>query len=246
MSTAQAHGRPVAFITGAAGGLGRAAVDALRARGMRLYATDLALAALPCGDPDFVAASLDVADEAAVAAQVGQALQEFGRIDHVVHLAGRAGAGPIDAVSSADWHRLLEINLSSAFFLAKAAHAALAASRGSLLLTSSTNARNGGSALSGPAYAVAKAGLVNLMRYLAKEWGPEGIRVNCVAPGPIDTPMVTGRFSAEVLQSLAASVPLRRIGQPSHVAHAIAYLTSPDAAFVTGTVLNVSGGLVLD
>jgi NAD(P)-dependent dehydrogenase (short-subunit alcohol dehydrogenase family) len=236
----------VAFITGAAGGLGRAAVAALRERGMRIYATDLALAALPCGDPGFVAASLDVASEAAVGEQVELALREFGRVDHVVHLAGCAGQGPIDRVSSAEWHRLLEVNLNSAFYLAKAAHSALAATRGSLILTSSTNALNGGSALSGPAYAVAKAGLVNLMRYLAKEWGPEGIRVNCLAPGPIETPMVTGRFPPEVLASLQASVPLRRLGQPLHVAHAIAYLTSPDAAFVTGTVQNVSGGLVLD
>jgi len=130
--------------------------------------------------------------------------------------------------------------------LAKAAYEALSATRGSLVLTASTNGLNGGSALSGPAYAVAKAGLINLTRYLAKEWAPAGIRVNCLAPGPIDTPMVTGRFSSEVLTNLRASVPLGRIGDPKDVAHAIDYLTSPAASFVTGTVMNLSGGLVLD
>ncbi len=238
--------RPVAFVTGAAGGLGRATVSMLRARGMAVYATDLALAALACGEPDFAAASLDVVDEAAIGACFAAALAQFGRIDHVVHLAGRAGHGPLDSVSRADWDAILAVNLTSAFLIAKAAHAALGQSRGTLTLVSSTNGLNGGSPLSGPAYAVAKAGLINLTRYLAKEWAKEGVRVNCLAPGPIDTPMVTGRFTPEVLAGLAASVPLGVIGRPEHVAHAIGYLISPAAAFVTGTVMNLSGGLVLD
>jgi len=244
--SAQAPAQPVAFVTGASGGLGRATVAMLRARRMAVVATDLALAAIACGEPGFSAASLDVTDEGAIAARVAQALAEFGRIDHVIHLAGRAGHGPIDAVSRADWNAVLDVNLTSAFMLAKAVHAPLAASRGTLTLVSSTNGLNGGSTLSGPAYAVAKAGLINLTRYLAKEWAGEGVRVNCLAPGPIDTPMVTGRFTPEVLAKLRASVPLGQIGQPEHVAHAIGYLVSPDAAFVTGTVMNLSGGLVLD
>lgn len=238
-------GAPVAFVTGAAGGLGRAAVARLRERGMRVFATDLHLAAIPCGTPVAVA-SVDVADESSVAAGIAAALGEFGRIDHVVHLAGAAGAGPLAAVSLADWRRLIDVNLTSAFLLAKAAYAYLAASQGSLTLTSSTNGLNGGSSLSGPAYAVAKAGLINLTRYLAKEWAPERIRVNCLAPGPIDTPMVTGRFSAQVLDQLRHNVPLGRLGAPQDVAHAIDYLTSPAAGFVTGTVMNLSGGMVLD
>ena len=238
-------GTPVVLITGAAGGLGRAAVTRLRERGMRVVATDLALAEIPCGMP-LTVASLDVTDEAAIGQLISRIDREFGRLDHVVHLAGVAGAGPIDAVSRADWQRLLDINLTSAFLLAKAVHASLAATRGSLTLTASTNGINGGSALSGPAYAVAKAGLINLMRYLAKEWAAEGIRVNCLAPGPIATPMVTGRFSAEVIDRLKTAVPLGMVGEPTHVAHAIDYLTSPAASFVTGTVMNVSGGLVLD
>lgn len=236
---------PVALVTGAAGGLGRATVARLRERGMHIVATDRALAEIPCGAPMTVA-SLDVTDEQAITAIVARVLDEQGRLDHVVHLAGCAGHGPLDAVDSAEWQRVLDVNLTSAFLIAKAVHSALAATRGSLILTSSTNGLNGGSSLSGPAYAVAKAGLINLTRYLAKEWAGEGIRVNCLAPGPIDTPMVTGRFSAEVLEQLRRSVPLGRIGRPEDVAHAIDYLTSERAAFVTGTVMNLSGGLVLD
>ena len=212
-----------------------------------MFATDLALAAIPCGEPGFTAESLDVTDEAAIGARVAQALAEFGRIDHVVHLAGRAGHGPLDAVSRDDWDAVLDVNLTSAFLLAKAAHAALRASRGHPDPGVLDQRRSMAAARSpGPAYAVAKAGLINLTRYLAKEWAKEGVRVNCLAPGPIDTPMVTGRFSPEVLAALKASVPLGAIGRPEHVAHAIGYLVSPDAAFVTGTVMNLSGGLVLD
>lgn len=237
---------PVAFVTGAAGGIGRAAVSALRARGLRIFGGDLALASIPCGDPSFVTAALDVRSERSIQEAVSTALAAFGRLDHVVHLAGTAGQGPIDAVSLADWQSVIDVNLTSAFLLAKAVHGPLRATQGTLTLMASTNALNGGSALSGPAYAVAKAGIVNLTRYLAKEWAAEGIRVNCLAPGPIDTPMVTGRFDAATLDALTRSVPLHRIGSPDDVAHAIDYLTSERARFVTGTVMNVSGGLVLD
>ena len=238
-------GTAVALVTGAAGGLGRATVARLRERGLRVVATDLALADIPCGAPMTVA-SLDVTDEAAVVATVARVLEAHGRLDHVVHLAGAAGSGPIDSVSRAEWQRLIDVNLTSAFLLAKAVHAALASTRGTLTLTSSTNGINGGSALSGPAYAVAKAGIINLTRYLAKEWAGEGIRVNCLAPGPITTPMVTGRFTADVLGKLKSAVPLGELGEPAHVAHAIDYLTNPAAAFVTGTVMNISGGMLLD
>lgn len=247
--TASGAASPVVLVTGAAGGLGRAVVARLRERAMRVWATDLTLAEIPCGAPMGVS-SLDVTDAAAIKDCVARIVREWGRIDHVVHLAGRAGQGPLDRVALEEWDALLAVNLTSAFLIAQAMHAALASTRGSLVLTSSTNGLNGGSALSGPAYAVAKAGIINLVRYLAKEWAPEGIRVNCIAPGPIATPMVTQRFDADTLRRLEQSVPLARegsrIGDPRHFAHAVDYLTSADAAFVTGTVMNLSGGLSLD
>jgi NAD(P)-dependent dehydrogenase (short-subunit alcohol dehydrogenase family) len=239
------HSAPVAFITGAAGGIGRAVVARLRARGMRIYATDVALAAVPCGDVGFETASLDVTNEQAIEERVAACSAHFGRIDHLVHLAGKVGAGPIDSVALATWRELLAVNLDSAFLLAKACHAALRATGGTATFMASTNGINGGSTLSGPAYAVAKAGIINLTRYLAKEWAPEKIRVNCLAPGPIDTPMVA-RFPDDVRAKLASSVPLKRIGKPEEIAAAIDFLTSSDAGFTTGTVMNVSGGMVLD
>jgi 3-oxoacyl-[acyl-carrier protein] reductase len=236
---------PVALVTGAAGGIGRAVVRRLRARGLKVVATDIVLAGLACSDPDLLQEHLDVADAAEVEEVVGRAVATFGRLDHVVHLAGRTGAGPLTEVDGESWRALLEINLSSAFYLAKAAHAPLAATRGSLILMSSTNARNGGSTLSGPAYAVAKAGIANLSRYLAKEWASDGIRVNCLSPGPIDTPMVA-RFSSAVRERLVEAIPLGRLGTAEEVAATVDYLTGPDAGFLTGTLHNLSGGMVLD
>ncbi len=236
---------PVAFVTGAAGGIGRALVERLRSEGYRIHATDLALAALPCVDGGFRAASLDVTDEAAVDAAIEACRATFGRIDHVIHLAGATGSGPLESVSRADWQRLLDVNLTSAFLLARAARAALRESQGSLTLLSSTNGLHGGSALSGPAYAVAKAGLISLVRYLAKEWAADRVRVNTVAPGPVDTPMLA-RFTPEERARIAAAVPLGRLGEAGEVAAAIAYLIGRDGRWITGTTLNLSGGAVLD
>jgi 3-oxoacyl-[acyl-carrier protein] reductase len=238
--------RRVALVTGAAGGIGRATVAALMRDGFAVAAVDLALADLPCAfDALFEAVSADVTDEAAVTRAVARCVERFGGLDCVVHLAGAVGRGPLVDVTAEEWRRLLDVNLTSAFLVAKSAYAQLRHRRGVLVLTSSTNARNGGSALSGPAYAVAKAGILNLARYLAKEWGGDGIRVNCVAPGPVDTQMLS-RLPGETREALRQAIPLGRVASADDVASSIAFLCSPQAAYLTGVALNVSGGLVLD
>jgi len=235
--------RPVAWVTGAAGGIGRAVVDALCAAGLRVLATDLVLPrAAATADVEWL--PLDVTDEHAIAEFAGT-LERAGPCVAVVHLAGRAGRGPLTAIGSQEWRDLLEVNLTSAFLVARAAHPALRAGRGSLLLCASSNGLNGGSALSGPAYAVAKAGIINLTRYLAREWAADGIRVNCIAPGPIDTPMLE-RLGDEVRSGLAAATLVGRVGRPEDIAATVAFLCSAQASFITGTVHNLSGGLVLD
>lgn len=231
--------RPVAWVTGAAGGIGRAVVRALSDAGYDVEATDLVL---PPGDlPSARRSQLDVTDEEAVAAFA----HRLPSCAAVVHLAGRAGRGPLVEVTAKEWKELLEVNLTSAFLVARAAAPLLADSQGCLVLCASSNGINGGSALSGPAYAVAKAGVINLTRYLAKEWAAAGVRVNCVAPGPIETPMLE-RLGGTVRRQLAETVPLGRIGSPEQVAASVRFLCSAEAAFLTGTVHNISGGLVLD
>jgi NAD(P)-dependent dehydrogenase (short-subunit alcohol dehydrogenase family) len=235
----------IAWVTGAAGGIGRATVARLSRAGFRVVATDLNVEQ-PSTDGPVSWSRLDVTDESAVADCTEDIERRRGRLDAVVHLAGRVGRGPLVANTLQAWRDGLELNLTSAFLVARAAHPLLVQGAGaSFVLMSSTNGLNGGSVLSGPAYAVAKAGIVNLTRYLAKEWAVDGIRVNCVAPGPVDTPMLA-RLDAAIVERLVAATPLGRLATAGDVAACIEYLCLGSSAFLTGTVHNVSGGMVLD
>lgn len=235
----------VVLVTGATGGLGQALLPLLRAAGARIAACHHGSPPSSDDGDDCLWLKLDVSDEAGVKTAVSRTLETFGRIDHVVHLAGVVGAGPLADLALAEWNRVLAINLTSAFLLARECYPALKESRGGLVLLSSTNGLNGGSALSGPAYAAAKAGLINLTRYLAKEWAPDGIRVNCVAPGPVATPMLD-RLSDGVLADLKRLSLNGEFVSADQVAATIAFLCSDHGGQMTGTVTNLSAGLLLD
>jgi NAD(P)-dependent dehydrogenase (short-subunit alcohol dehydrogenase family) len=240
-------GNDVAVVTGAAGGIGAAVVDAFLAAGVAVVAVDIRIppergGRAAEGKLDRLAADMTV--EADVAALVERLRAVHGRVDHVVHAAGVAGGGELADTSFDDWRRVIDANLSSAFLLARAVHPLLAASKGSLVLLGSSNGFNGGSRLSGPAYASAKAAIHNFVRYLAKEWAGDGIRVNAVAPGPVDTPMVQ-RLGDDTRAAMRAAVPLGREGTAAEMAANILFLCSRGAAWQTGSVVNISGGLVL-
>lgn len=233
----------MALITGAAGGIGAAIANRLGELGYQLSLTDLQPGTPPAADAIWTAA--DVADEQAIRALCEATSQQFGHIDVVIHAAGQVGSGPLAKVSHAQWQRLLDVNLTSAFLLTKYAYPTLKARHGRVVLFSSSNGLNGGSAYSGPAYAVAKAGIINLCRYLGKEWASDGIRINCIAPGPVDTPMLD-RLGDAGKQALRDSIPLGKLATTDHVTGTVEYLLSPSANMLTGTVHNISGGLVLD
>jgi len=229
----------VAFVAGAAGGIGQAVARLFQQAGAHVAGFDRR----PAGTE--LALQGEATSEDDVAGAVREAVRRWGRLDFVVNAVGVTGAGQLAGQSAQDWQRILDVNLNSAFLLAQAAFPHLSATGGSLVLLGSTNGRNGGSPLSGPAYAVAKAGVANLARYLAKEWAPAGIRVNCVAPGPVDTPMLD-RLDAPTQQALREAIPLKRYASAQEVAGAIAFLCSAHAASMTGACLNISGGLWLD
>ncbi len=233
---------PVALITGAAGGIGNALAARLAELGYALILTDLHAGEGPANGHWLAA---DIADPADVESLCVAAGERFGRLDVLIHAAGKVGQGPLAEVAVEDWCELLAINLTSAFLLTKYAYPMLKQQRGRVVLFSSTNALNGGSALSGPAYAAAKAGIINLCRYLAKEWAADGIRVNCVAPGPVDTPMLD-RLGEAGKRSLIASMPLGRLATTADVVAVVTHLLSPGGDLLTGTVHNLSGGLILD
>lgn len=231
------------LVSGAAGGLGRAIIEALLSWDCQIAACDL--------DPGVeqlpgltAAARFDVSDRGACERAVGELIGLLGGCDAVV-----ANAGLVDTIHRAerfpeqDWRRDLEVNLSGQFHLVQAAYEALAASGdGRVVLISSASAQTG---LPGQvAYTASKAGVVGMARTLAGEWGDRGIRVNVVMPGLIATPKVRA-LPDGLRQGVEASIPLRRIGETEELAGVVAFLLSPAAAYMTGAVVRVDGGFGL-
>lgn len=239
----------VALVTGASRGIGRAVALSLGAAGCRVvvnYRRSKTAAEEVCREiraagGQALAVQADVAEKAQVEALFAAAEQGFGPVDILVNNAGIAHFGLLTELSEAQWQRLLGVNLGGAFFCCQAAlRSMVARKRGVIVNVSSMWGLVGASCEA--AYSASKGGLIALTKALAKEVGPSGIRVNCVAPGVIATEM-NGNLSGAELAQLAEDTPLGRIGQPEEVAEAVLYLAG--AEFVTGVVLNVNGGFVI-
>ena len=231
---------PVSVVTGGSRGIGAATVTHLAALGHRVYffynqsaEAAAALAAKTGATP----IRCNVADIQAVAA----AFRQIGHVDNLVCNAGIWKGGLVQDISETDWDRLFDVNVKGVYICIKAALPSfLNHHSGSIVTVSSMWGQVGASCES--AYAATKGAVIALTKSLAKELGPSGIRVNCVAPGVILTDMCAG-YSEEDLQALANETPLGRNGQPEDVANAIAFLL--EAEFITGHVLNVDGGFVI-
>lgn len=247
----------VAVVTGGASGIGAATAVALAEAG-----ADIVLGCFAADGHDAEAVSdriralgrrvlpseADVRDAAAVDALVSRAVHEFGRVDIAVANAAIARLLPSRHLSDTAWQDLLDVDLTGVWRTFRAAIPYLAAQRwGRLLATASTV----GTVEGWPAhvhYSAAKAGIAGLVRSLAIELGPDGITVNAVAPGIIETPQTLDAVNSLGAAGIAASavtVPVRRAGQPADIAHAYVYLASEEASFVTGQVLVVDGGRTL-
>ena len=231
----------VAIVSGGAGGLGTAFAHALHAAGASVVVADLtdeaatALAA-ELGDRA-LATHLDVTSQESWAATVEAALDAFGSVDVLVNNAGIANAGPIDHYPLAKWDAVIAVNLTGVFLGVQAVVPTMkAAGRGSIINISSVEGMLGGSHLHG--YVASKFGVRGLTKSLAVELGPEGIRVNSVHPGFVQTPM-TSR-----LDPTAVPIPLGRPALPTDVAGTVVFLASDDSAYTTGTELVVDGGMI--
>ncbi|MET7844277.1 SDR family oxidoreductase [Streptomyces sp. NPDC005356] len=244
-SSAVAPQPQVALVTGSSGGIGAAAVDALQARGDIVVGADLA----PLDGQDITGFSkLDVTDEQQTAEVLRRIVAEHGRIDVLVHAAGVLGGTPDPlATTTEEFERTMRINATGTFTITREVANLMRGSgtKGTILLLSSVAAKE--ARIDYLPYNASKIAVLHIMWSMAKILGPDGISVNAVNPGPVNTPMWTlladQSGSAQAARDArAAQLPMRRFAEPAEVANAIGFLTDRANRYVTGVSLDVAGG----
>jgi 3-oxoacyl-[acyl-carrier protein] reductase len=245
----------VALVTGAGGGIGQAAALELAGRGadvaVHYHRSEAGASETACRvealgrKAAIFKADLVRRDEAA--ALVAAVVARFGRIDVLVNNSGDlVERKPLLEMSEALWRQVIDLNLTSVFFVSQAVvPAMIARQRGAIVNVSSLAAHNGG----GPgalAYAAAKGGLISLTKAMAKELASKGVRVNCVAPGLIGQTSFHGRFTPrEAFEAAEKTIPMGRAGTPEEVARVIAFLCGPDSAYLAGETIEINGGMLM-
>ena len=236
-----------ALVTGASRGIGRACALALASAGHRVVlaarsAEKLAEVAKEITTESFVL-EIDLADRDSIANGITRAAKDFGRIDVLVNNAGIAKDGLAVRMKQADWEAVLSTNLSGAFYAIQQVLQGMMRERwGRIINISSVVGEMGNPGQAN--YVASKAGLIGLTKSLAQEVGSRNITVNAVAPGFIGTDMTSG-LNEELKQKMIDNTPLRRMGAPEDVAAAVRFLASDEAAFITGHVLDVNGGIYM-
>ncbi|CAN5806397.1 glucose 1-dehydrogenase [soil metagenome] len=242
----------VAAITGGAGlnGLGYATARQMAAHGARVVILDLARA-----DPAAAAAGLgdghlglvaDVTDKASCEAAVARIRKTLGRLDILVNNAGITQPRKTLDITAADYDAVLDVSLRGTLYMSQAVLPTMQEQRsGSIVCISSVSAQRGGGILGGPHYSAAKAGVLGLARAMAREYGIDNIRVNCVTPGLIATDINKGLIPEDRMKGILEGIPLNRIGEPNDVAGCVVFLASDLAKYLTGVTLDVNGGMLI-
>ncbi|MBY5753835.1 glucose 1-dehydrogenase [Rhizobium leguminosarum bv. viciae] len=245
-----------AVISGAASkrGIGRATAELFASHGARVAILDLneeeARAAAgdltPVDHGAHVGIRCDVADRASCACAADEVLTAFGVAHILINNAGITQPVKTLEISDADWQRIVAVNmtgvlnLSQVFIPNMRDHGG-----GSIACMSSVSAQRGGGIFGGPHYSAAKAGVLGLAKAMAREFGPNGIRVNCVTPGLIQTDITGDKLSAEMRADIIKGIPLSRLGDAGDVANIYLFLASDLSAYVTGAVIDVNGGMLI-
>ena len=238
----------VAIVTGAAQGIGKAIAVVLAQNGADVVVADLNIEkaqktanevsksgrrALPI--------QVDVSSSRQVSDMVNKTLEKFGKIDILVNNAGIIELISIFDITEKQWDRIMSVNLKGTFLCSRAVLDVMAKSRSGKIINIASDAGKNGSSLPAAHYAASKAGIICLTKSLARELAPLGIKVNAVSPGLIETDMTN-----DIITQRKANIPVGRVGKPEDVAGAVLFLASDDADYITGEILDVNGGLIMD
>ena len=236
----------VAIVTGAARGLGRAIAQRLHERGASVAVNvrdrDRAESAARSIGERALAVAGDVAADGVPEAIVAATLDRFGRVDILVNNAAHAKSTRFHALTAEEWRRALDVNMTAPFLLTQAVVPSMKSAGYGRIINISSSAGRTVSTLGGAHYTASKAGMLGLTRAAAKELGKFGITVNAVCPGMIDTELTHENATPELLERLAASYPIPRLGTAVEVADLVCFLASEAAGYMTGTSLDITGG----
>ncbi len=242
------------LITGAGSGIGRATALLFASEGARLALADIDGAAAEAVAEEIRARgcearalAVDVTDGAAVAAMVERTVGAFGRLDVLVNNAGITVVATVEETGEAEWDRLMAVNVKGVFLACKHAVPVMRRQGGGVIVNTASNAASVGLRRRA-AYVASKGAIAAMTRALALDHVDDGIRVNCVAPGTVDTALFDGLFAAAedpaaLRRAMAARQAMNRLGRPEEIAPALLYLACDESSFVTGTMLTVDGGM---
>lgn len=243
----------IAIVTGAGQGIGRSVAFAFARSGADVVLTDInfektqeVAESIEALGRQSLPIRADVSDEEQVQEIVRKTISRFSRVDILVNNAGIVATGPLAEISTETWDRTLAINLKGVFLCSKAVFPWMMLQRkGTIINIASAAGKRGGGMHGNSCYAASKGGVIAFTKSIAREGGPYNIRVNAVSPALIETDMISG-LAGDKLESILESLPLRRKGSADEVAAAVCFLASEASSFMTGEIMDVDGGLMMD
>ena len=242
----------VTVVTGAGRGIGLGIALAFARKGARVALCDIdtlllgnALVEIEAAGGQGLAFQMDVTSKEQIHSVVHDVLDQWGAIDILVNNAGIYEVLPVEEITEEQWDHMLAVNLKGTFLCCQAVIPSMKRQGSGRIISIASSAGKTGGTLAGAHYSVSKAGIICLAKQLARELGSHGITVNAVAPGRIDTPMIQVA-SDEENAAFRMRTPLGRLGTPEDVANAVVFLASEEASFITGEILDVNGGLLID